>query len=176
MIEDSSSCHWYNKNVVHPLGPFKFSPSINFTDVIRSIVNTQAIKIGRQQVRGRSGLFTFEAWQNDILAHVHGHCNILWSGAWLLCLYMKYIWFLYISLKSYAWIFCKLDERTCHFDFFYCVFCTSNLTSLIKSGLFLSSSQHHKNNNNNNNNDNNNDNTYNNNKNFIYLFIYKIIY
>ena len=75
-------------NFVHPLLSFKLTPSINRTYVIWSIMNTQAIKIGRLQVISRYGLFTFESWQNDILAHVHGHCNIRCDGAWFFFLCM----------------------------------------------------------------------------------------
>ena len=85
-------------NVVHPLLYFKLSPSINWKGVIRIIMNTQAINIGRQQLIGRFRLFTFEAWKKDILSHVHGHCNILCGGALLLCLCMDYFIFAY-SLK-----------------------------------------------------------------------------
>ena len=82
-------------NVVHTLPPFKIIPSINWTYVIRRIMNTQAINIVRQQVIVRSRMFTFEAWQKDIIVHVHCHCNILCGGAWLLCLCMDYLIFTY---------------------------------------------------------------------------------
>ena len=68
-------------NVVHPLISLKFSPSINITDVIRIIINTQAINIVRRQVIGRYGMFAFEDWLKDILSHVYGNYNILCGGA-----------------------------------------------------------------------------------------------
>ena len=85
-------------NDVRPLFPFKFIPSMNWTDVIRSTKNTQAINIGGRQVIGRSGMFTYEFWQKDIMAHVHGHYNILCGGAWLLFLCMDYL--IYESLPQ----------------------------------------------------------------------------
>ena len=54
-------------NVVHTIISFKFSPSINWIDVIRIIMNAHAINIGRQQLIVRSGLFTFESCQKYIL-------------------------------------------------------------------------------------------------------------
>ena len=49
-------------NGVHPLPSLKFIPSINITDFILSIINTQAMNIGQRQVIVRSGMFTFESW------------------------------------------------------------------------------------------------------------------
>ena len=75
-------------HVVHPLLSLKISPSINRICVTWSIIMNQAINIGRRKVIGRSRLFTFEDWKNDIMAHVHGHCNIICVGAWYFCLCM----------------------------------------------------------------------------------------
>ena len=75
-------------NVVHHIISLKLSPSINWTYVIRRIMNTKAINIGRQQVIGRYGMFNFESCQRDILAHVHDHCNILYGGTCMLWLFM----------------------------------------------------------------------------------------
>ena len=80
-------------NVVHSLLFFKSSPSINWTDVIWIIMNTQAINIGRRQVICRYRMFNFEACQKDILLHVHGNCNILYGGACMLYLCMDYFIF-----------------------------------------------------------------------------------
>ena len=60
---------------------------------MRGIMNNQAINVGRQQVIGRSGMLTFEARKNDIMAHVHDHYNILCAGAWFFCLCMDYLIF-----------------------------------------------------------------------------------
>ena len=68
-------------NVVHPIISLKFSPNINKTYFIWIIMNTQAINIGRRQVICGSGIFSFESWQNDIMAHAHSHFNILCVGA-----------------------------------------------------------------------------------------------
>ena len=82
----------------------KISPSINWTDVIRNITNTQAINIGKRKVIGRYRLFTFQAWQKYIQLHIHGRCNILCDGEWMLCLCMDYLIYEYflqiISLNS----------------------------------------------------------------------------
>ena len=88
-------------NVVHPLLSFKFSTGISWTDFIISIMNTQAINIGRRQLIGRSRLFTIEAWQKDIMAHIHGHFNILCGGTLLLSLCMDYF-----SFASFLKIIC----------------------------------------------------------------------
>ena len=82
-ITKETRCH-----VLHPLLYFKLSTNINKKYVIRSIINTRDINIGRRQVISRSRLFKFEARQKYILEHVHGHCNILCGRAWLLCLCM----------------------------------------------------------------------------------------
>ena len=58
-------------------------------------MNTQAINIIRQQVICSSGLFTFEAWKNDILSNFHGRYNILCCRAWLLWLCVNYLIFSY---------------------------------------------------------------------------------
>ena len=82
-------------SVFHPLIPLKLGASINLTDIIRSIINTQAINIFRQYVIVRSGMFPFESCQKYILAHVHSHCNIRFGGALLLWLCMGYFIFAY---------------------------------------------------------------------------------
>ena len=61
-------------------------------------MNTQAMNIGRQQEICRSDLFNFEYWQKDNIAHVHGRCNIICGGAWMLWLWMDYLIF-YISFN-----------------------------------------------------------------------------
>ena len=124
-------------NVDRPLLYFKFSTSINITDDIWSIMNTQAINICQQQVIGRPEMFTFKAFQKYILTHVHGQCNILCGGALFFWLFLYCLVFA-SSFKSSPWNICKCYERTCHFDFLYCVFCTPNLTSVMKSGSFTS--------------------------------------
>ena len=43
-------------------------------------MNNQSIIIDMRQVIGRSRMFTFEANQKNILAHVHGHCKIIHGG------------------------------------------------------------------------------------------------
>ena len=88
-------------NGVHSISSFKFSTSINQTDVIQSIMNIQAINIGRLQVIGMSRMFTFESCQDDILAHVHGQCSLICVGAWLLCICMNFLF-----LSSFLQIIC----------------------------------------------------------------------
>ena len=126
-------------NVVHSLLYFKFNPSINRTDIIRSIMNTWAINIGKRQIIVRSRIFTFEYWQNDMLAHVHGQCNILCGVAWLLFLCVDYFIF-----ASFPQIICldyfQMWWKYVPLWFMYCVFFTSNSTSVMTLGLFLSSS------------------------------------
>ena len=124
---------------VRPLLSFIFSPSINWAGVIMRILNTQDINIGRQQVIGRSRMFIFESWKNYIIAHVHGHCNILCGGPWLLCLCMNYFifsYFLQIVSLGYFQIWLK-DVPLCS-----CVFCILNLKFNISDdiGIFPYSS------------------------------------
>ena len=122
-------------SVLYTLISFKSSPSINWTNFIRSIMNIQAVNIGRLQVIGRYCMFNFEAWQKDILAHVHGHCNILFLSAWMLCLFINYfifVSFLQIICLGYLWMWWK------GLPLWFCVLCifTSNLISLMISGSF----------------------------------------
>ena len=116
-------------NVVCSLLLFKFSPSINWTHVIRIIMNTQAINIGRQYVIGRSNMFIFEDWKKDIMVHAHGQFNILCVGTWRFRLCMGFFT-LHLSFKLSAWIICKLSfcivylapqiqHQWWHQDFFY---------------------------------------------------------
>ena len=87
--------------IVHPFPPLKIRPIINWTYVNRSITNTQAINIDRRQVICMSRMFTFEYWKKDILSHVHGNCNILCGGAWMLFFCMGYFIF-----ESFLQIIC----------------------------------------------------------------------
>ena len=124
-------------NVVHHLLYFKLITSINWKDIIRSIINTQAINIERWQVIGRYGLFTFEARQKDILAHVHGQCNILYSGAWMLCLCMDYL-ILASLIKIICLYYLKMwwkDASLC-----FCVLCILHLQFDISDEIGIVSS------------------------------------
>ena len=75
-------------NVVHLINFFKLSPSINRKYFIWIIMNTQDTNIGWRQVIDKSGLFTFETWQKDILAHIHGHCNTICGYAY----FFAFVW------------------------------------------------------------------------------------
>ena len=125
-------------NVVNPLIFLKSGPSINRTYVILSIMNTQSINIGRIQVMVWSGLFTFEALQKYILAHLHGHCNILWGGAlfffpYLDCLF--FVLFLKIIILDLLqiWWFCVL----CIFHFQFIIYDDIRVVSIFINSIIV---------------------------------------
>ena len=87
-------------------------------------MNTQVINIVRWKLIDRSGLFTFESWQKDTLAHFRGHCDILCDGTWLLCICMDYFifsYFLQIVCLDYLQILWK------DVSLFFCVLCIFHL-------------------------------------------------
>ena len=102
MIDNSTPCHWAKKGCRRQCCSFpfylKFSPSVNITDFLWIVTNNQAINIFLWQAIGRSGMFNFEACQKDIMSHVHGHCNIIFGGAWFFWL-LWVVWFFHSSFK-----------------------------------------------------------------------------
>ena len=71
-----------------------------------------------------SGLFTFESWLTYILAHIHGHCNILCGGAlllWLCVNYFIFSYFLQIICLDYLQMWCK------DVPLWFCILCILHL-------------------------------------------------